>query len=67
MRWRARVLQESTAVVAPVHRTAERMTVGAEAEPEIRHTDVAELGRAEADVRVEVASWDGRIACPGQA
>ena len=43
------------------------MTVGAEAEREIRHTDVAELGRAEADVRVEAASWDGRIDFPDQA
>ena len=48
--------REST-VVAPVHRTAERMTVGAEAEPEVGHTDdAAEAGKAEADERVEIAS-----------
>ena len=48
--------REST-VVAPVHRTAERMTVGAEAEPEVGHTDdAAEAGKAEADERVEFAS-----------
>ena len=59
--------REST-VVAPVHRTAELMIVGAEAEPRIGHTDdTAEAGTAEADERVETASLKGLVAYPVQA
>ena len=50
-------VEESTAVAASVHRTAELMNVGAEAEPEVGYTeDVAETGKAEADERVVIAS-----------
>ena len=50
-------VEESTDVAAAVHRTAELMNVGAEAEPEVGHTDDAtEAGKAEADERVEIAS-----------
>lgn len=50
-------VEESTAVAASVHRTAELMIGGAEAEPEVGHTeDAAETGKAEADERVVIAS-----------
>ena len=49
--------EENTVVAASVHRTAELMNVGAEAEPEVGHTDdAAETGKAEADERVVIAS-----------
>ena len=49
--------EENTVVAASVHRTAELMNVGAEAEPEVGHTDdAAETGKAEADERVAIAS-----------
>ena len=50
-------VEESTAVAALVHRTAALMSVGAEIEPEVGHTDdAAETGKAEADKRVAIAS-----------
>ena len=61
-------VEESTAVATSVHRTADLMTVGAEAEPKVGHTDdTTEAGKAEADERVETASLKALIACPVQA